>query len=437
MAANLTRKRQEALDKVTKHLARHCPKAGDQAPGIASLARTLGLNVRMVQTAYELLEADGALEAVPKVGTFVRRSFQAAARPGVVTLYSQEYSELTGDAWRELVRNFEAKHSGLRVELAMTLDTVAGLRGADVLYMECRQLQELQAAGTAFLNSFGPPTPTDLAANLPLAAEFLATPAATWARPVTCGMPILFVQKPFAAQLAGDAAGLLDRVATASSAQGVGLCLFSFTDMLHWFGWGALPWQPGVESYLRQLATIPPPKLVTYAETMRFEAIEQNWLLAALRDCRCLAAVVPLWHAVQLDMDKWEAMPSPFVPGARVQTGAMAVAARAETPTPEAAVELARFIASPEAQRILAKGGNLPLDKSEAERHPFWEVCAANLHGGHAPDGLTLSPTTRDPLHRVELTLHDLRVRRLSPQGTMERIKLEWDTAFAASQRSA
>jgi len=446
MTANLTRKRREALDKVTKHLARHCPKAGDQAPGIASLSRTLGLNVRMVQTAYELLEVDGALESVPKVGTFVRRGFHAAAPssgPTVVTLYAQEYSELTGDAWRELIRSFEAKRPGLRIELAMTLDTVAGLRGADVLYMECRQLQEMRSAGTEFLDSFGAPSPEEVAAHLPLAAEFLKSSEAAWVRPVTCGMPIWFVLKPFAAKLAGDAAGLLDRAASSFKLQAgggpeLGISLFSHTDLLHWLGWGAVPWEtaaPGVRDYLRQLAEIPPPTLVTYSETMRYETLAQDWNLAALRGGRCQTAVNLLWSAVHLDMRKWEALPSPFVPGARIQVGAMAAAARADAATPEAAAELARFIASPEGQRTLAKGGNLPLSQAEAERHQLWPVCAANLLRGCAPDSLFPSPTTREPLRRVELALHDLRVRRLSLQDAAALVEADWTSAFNANQR--
>ena len=63
--------------------------AGERMPGKRSLAGELGLSVNTVDTAYQLLAAEGWLEARPRSGFFVlpyERPLAAAQPPGVIQL---------------------------------------------------------------------------------------------------------------------------------------------------------------------------------------------------------------------------------------------------------------------------------------------------------------------------------------------------------------
>ena len=72
---------QQLYDSLTRQIRSGQLRAGDRLPGKRSLAAQLAVAVNTVDTAYQMLVAEGYLEARPKSGCFVLEYTDALPQP--------------------------------------------------------------------------------------------------------------------------------------------------------------------------------------------------------------------------------------------------------------------------------------------------------------------------------------------------------------------
>lgn len=70
----------QLYSQIVQAIATDMLRVGDSLPSIRTLARDLGIGIITVKTAYELLEQDGYVLAVPAKGCFVRPDAPTLAR---------------------------------------------------------------------------------------------------------------------------------------------------------------------------------------------------------------------------------------------------------------------------------------------------------------------------------------------------------------------
>ena len=445
-----TRKQREAGEALLDYIRRSGRRAGDQLESFPAIARSLGVSVTLLQKVVRSLERDGILAVVPRVGTFVQKMPGAAVPPSegretfsrslspapagsgktLIRLFVAESGTWARQCWRRIVSAFEKKHPGIWVEFSMSAEEMGPVAGADVAVLEigADQIASAKLIERTDVNA------EDWAELLDPLADMMASRAGTRIRPVMFGTTILFANR----KLLGEAGlfepeewstpmGVADTCEryferAPAGANGVlGWALHDLWAPLLYLGFArqSLDDVRGeVERYVRLVATCPPPRLVTLAD-----ARLADFLVTVLREGKTLFVTGYTYHNAFVDRDTWVALPPPIRPGGVPPLGAMAVGVREGAAHPEAGAALARFLAGPTAQGIIAAaGGSLPASKAAARDHVLYPIYEAQIAHGWLRESLDPPAFRGSQAMQVLQSLTEVRTRGLDPDEAVRRL---------------
>jgi ABC-type glycerol-3-phosphate transport system substrate-binding protein len=416
------------------------------------MAREVGASVTLLKRVVPMLEREGYLRVVPKVGTFVRRLPPAVAREGClpgavvspfasrpavdgreVRLHVAEHPEVAADYWREIIAEFEKQDRRTRVKMALVADPSDPDLGADVLYVQAGVADRYPDDLVEWVEGADGAAPG--AGLVPPAGELSRGPMKSRALPVAVGTAMLYANRP-----ALEGAGLFTPPSWKTPGDVVETCRLylagrqgddpvtwgwvddAFGDLVLSGGWPLSPFaemRATLERRLRMLATTGPPVMVAGTDSRRAgiqaEALRRGCALFVSGHC---------WENHFIDRRTWEALPAPY-PGPRpFGHGIMVVAVSRSAPCREESIRFARFLAGEQAQGILARAaGLIPADAAAAAGHPLHGILEHYVRTAWVSEVPGRPREKLERVDRVNMLLSDVRSQRVSVEEALRRLE--------------
>jgi len=388
---------------------------GSRLPPFPVLAKRLETSVAVLQQVIPRLVAEGLLTVSPRVGTFVRAAAAAprdALAGSVLRLQVSEAMQWSSPGWRAVASAFEAAHAGVKVEIGHTPpgEPDPWLRTADVELVQSAEIAvRLRQRRYATWAKSGVWCGEDRLRS----AQLLATSVdISQVVPVLISHAVLLVGrrdqellKPWPAELDE----LLDRCdAQADDSGRYGLVIEDPVAPLRLLGLGQgrLAEQTAdLDAWLTRVATCGAPQLVLPDDVS--DEVRAHLVLHCLASARARLLLSHLWRWRYADHSAWSLHPCPGT--SPVPTSAIYCMVPDGARAGQAG-ELARFIAGPQGQDVLARSeALLPSWAASAARHPHAHLVAdAERRGYETSNSLTEAASAR-----AAILLSSLRVARI------------------------
>lgn len=322
-------------------------------PPFHVIARSLDTSVTVLQAVMPRLVADGTVEIIPRVGTFLRvrplSSLDVAAHIDL-RFFLAESPNGTSRAWKEIAIAFERLHPQVRIHFTLGLSHDSLLWQPDLcllLHGEARRLYgQGECAEWANEDVWLP------SQRVAYARAIWEREHPTWAVPVQLGMPVLFTRRGSGPELDPLTIIRLSQPLAAESG-GFGLVVSDPMEIAWACGLGSggvSRADINLQAWLTALEVVPPPALVSRTD---FADTSLIGIIDPLVNVRCARYLGSLWMARLIDTRAWDVS---SLPGAGpVRFGAMSLIVTSKGDKGRMAEELARFIAGPSGQAIIAQ----------------------------------------------------------------------------------
>ncbi len=455
----LTAKQRRAYETLREFLATSDYQSGDQIASFQQLSEKLGMTVKMLQAVTPLFIADGILEVVPKVGTFLKthpligNGSNQQATPSILDrrmgtailgkkklrLCIQEHNEYFAPLWRRIIRAFEEEHPKACIEIGLGLPDQF-LTAGDVLFTEIKTVQDFRDDGKFPLLDWMDENHCKGGEFFPVAEDFLRVSRQRAICPAVIATAVVYARRDLL-----EAAGLFEpqnwrtpadlltvaenyRLHSGHKASEVyGLALENNSDIVQLLGWGRrdmlLKKLDTLRSYLKILQFRSPPRLLTQSDIVANNE-EFFGLLSLMKQSKLLLALAPMWYHPHLDPKKWETLSPPSDKTSYIKHSAMAISVRTDSADPELATALARFITGSKGQEIISSyGAYLPARRTAASRHPFFDLYNKSVAtSGFVREDLLLDMPSLLAYRELSRIMGDVRTSKIDIEEAVEQI---------------